>query len=127
MNKVIIGVGSNINPNENIQLALEMIRRQMPILAESRFVVTKPIGDPKQPDFLNGAIMIETDLSPDELKKALQQIEKDLGKMNDEKAWGPRSIDMDIVVWNGAIVHPDVYERDFLQHAIHEISPDIKI
>ena len=60
MNQAVIGVGSNINAEENIKRAIAMIRDGHELMAESEWTWTKPIGSEDQPDFLNGAVLILT-------------------------------------------------------------------
>ena len=125
MKRVVIGVGSNIQPKENIAKALERIAEGHQIVAKSRFVETKPVGDDSQPDFINGAILIETDMDREELKSALAEIEIELGRVRGANKYGPRTIDLDIVVWEGEIVNEDFWEREFLRKAVFEIYPEM--
>ena len=60
MNRAVVGLGSNIEPDQNIQKAKGYLAKKFSILAESRFKRTKPIGSVVQPDFINGVILIET-------------------------------------------------------------------
>ena len=124
MNRVVIGVGSNIEPQKHIAAARERIARDHRLLAESRFVETRPIGGPAQPNFSNGALLIETTMSREALKIWLETVEADLGRVRGANRYDPRTIDLDIVVWNGEIVDPDVYERRFLREAVLEVWPD---
>ena len=64
MNRVVIGLGSNIDPDENIAKARESIAAEFRLLDESRWVETKPVGFSKQANFINGALLIETRLDP---------------------------------------------------------------
>jgi len=83
---------------------------------------TKPIGNEHQPDFTNGAVKIRTDLDRDALNLLLKRIEDEMGRDRSVPKFGPRTIDLDIVVWNGEIVDEDYYTRDFLQKSVEEIS-----
>lgn len=127
MNQVVIGVGSNICPAENIAKAREEIRRSHRLVAESAFVETKPVGYADQSDFINGAFRIETELDYDGLKAWLLSTERALGRKRGMTRYGPRPIDLDIVVWNGKIVDDDFYERDFLRNAVLEVWPDLRV
>lgn len=126
MNEAIIAIGANINPHENIARAKTIISENHQLLAESRFVETTPIGHIPQPNYINGAILIRTEMSQVELRNWLKRLEDRLGRVRLEK-YGPRTIDLDIVVWNGKIIDADVYERDFLRQALLEIYPNLKI
>lgn len=125
MNKAIIALGANINPDINIARAKKIIAEHHNILAESDIVETEPIGYTRQPNFLNGAVLIETTHTRTELRKWLKNVEKRLGRVRTANKHGPRTIDLDIVVWNNKIVDSDVYEREFLWNAIREISVEI--
>jgi 2-amino-4-hydroxy-6-hydroxymethyldihydropteridine diphosphokinase len=127
MNQVAIGVGSNIRPRENIARAIERIGSEHRLLGRSRFVFTRPIGTKEQPDFLNGSILIETSMNHAELKRWLKDLEQEIGREKGVDKYGPRPIDLDVLVWNGKIIHQDVSERGFLKKAILEILPELKI
>ncbi len=122
MNEVIIGIGSNINAEENIAKMLEILKREVKVLALSSMIKTKPIGIEDQPDFTNGAVKISTDLERVELNKHLKQIEDKMGRDRSVAKFGPRCIDLDIVVWNGEVVDDDYYTRDFLQKSVQELG-----
>ena len=123
MNHVIIGLGSNIKPDQNIQQARNTLSQQYRVVAESTFKVTKPVGKIKQADFINGSVLIETDLPIDTLKSELEEVEKGMGRNRPHDRYGPRTIDLDIVVWNSDIIDQDFYERDYLKEAVLELIP----
>ena len=125
MNTVVVALGSNIAPKENIPKAKEILANQYKLLAESGFITTKPFGDVQQPDFLNGAVLLQTSLSLDQLKSGLKKIEGSLGRGPLNRK-GPRTIDLDIVIWNDKIIDPDFYERDYLKQAALELMPNLK-
>ena len=91
----------------------------------------KPWGMKDQPLFLNMAIEIETALSPRELLKMLKEMEKEIGRGSTSR-WGPRIIDLDILLFNADVVdednlsipHPLMHERDFVLKPLSEIAPD---
>ena len=126
MNKVIIGLGSNIAPQENMVKAVNALKGQFSILKVSKIITTKPIGFLEQDDFLNATVLMETPLDQVELIKALKAIEDTLGRNRSNPKFGPRTIDLDIIIWNGDIIDPDFYERDFLQTLVLEICPELK-
>ncbi|HEX9879659.1 MAG TPA: 2-amino-4-hydroxy-6-hydroxymethyldihydropteridine diphosphokinase [Candidatus Binatia bacterium] len=127
MNRAVIGIGSNIRPEDNIDEAILRMSRAHRILKKSRFVATPPIGSREQPDFVNGAILIETSMERDALKTWLRNVEAGLGRVRSEDKNAPRTIDLDIVVWSGEIVDEDVYARDFLRRAVQEVCPGLKL
>jgi 2-amino-4-hydroxy-6-hydroxymethyldihydropteridine diphosphokinase len=122
INTVIIGIGSNINAEKNISRMLKVLGEKVKILKVSSLLKTKPIGIENQPDFTNGAVKIQTGLSREELNRHLKKMEDQLGRDRSSPKFGPRTIDLDIVVWNGEIVDEDYYTRDFLQKSVQEIS-----
>jgi 2-amino-4-hydroxy-6-hydroxymethyldihydropteridine diphosphokinase len=122
INTVIIGIGSNINTEKNISRMLKVLGEKVKILKVSSLLKTKPIGIENQPDFTNGAVKIQTGLSREELNRHLKKMEDQLGRDRSSPKFGPRTIDLDIVVWNGEIVDEDYYTRDFLQKSVQEIS-----
>lgn len=121
MIEVIIGVGSNIEPQININLAEEELCHKFSFIGKSEFIRTAPLGFKKQDDFYNGAFKIETDLSQEDLNKELKLIEKKLGRVRTENKNGPRTIDLDIAVYNGEIVDEDYYKRDFLKKSVDQL------
>jgi len=125
LNQVIIGVGSNIEPDKNICLAREIIKANFNWLSETPPVKTKAIGDVKAPDYLNCCYFIETKLQRSELKKKLVNIENQLGRIRNTGIIQPRSIDLDIVIWNKKVVDEDFYSRDFLRKAVLELLPEL--
>ena len=127
MYRVVISAGSNINPDRYIPATREMIRSTHRLVSESRFVQTRPVGFLEQPDFYNGVFLVDTEMSRNELDKWLKEVEKKLGRVRTRNKNGPRTIDLDIVVWDGNIVDRDVVERDFLKAAVLEVLPEIDI
>ncbi len=126
MNTAIIGLGSNIEPQKNIKHARNFLAQEFKVLDESHFVTTKPIGTTTQPDFLNGAVLIETNLMQDIMRNRLKEIEKILGRTSSPDRYGPRVIDLDILVWNDEVINPDFYERDFVKDEVLELLPELK-
>jgi 2-amino-4-hydroxy-6-hydroxymethyldihydropteridine diphosphokinase len=118
----IIGIGSNINPEKNIAEALRILGQENEISKISGFIKTTPIGISDQPEFLNGAAKVLTDKRKDIFKKYLKEVEDQLKRDRTAQKYGPRSIDLDIVVWDGEIVDNDYYLRDFLKKAVDEIT-----
>ena len=101
---------------------LELLKQKVDVINLSAFIQTKPIGITNQPDFTNGAVKIQTELSEKILKKLLKQIEDQLGRDRSQPKFGPRCIDLDIVIWNGEVVDPEYYTRDYLKKSVDEIS-----
>jgi len=125
MNQAVITVGSNIDPENNIKQASALMDKSQKLLKESAFTKTEPILYENQPDFMNGAFLIETESHLDDLVTWLKSIEKQLGRKPSKNKYGPRPIDLDVVVWNGEIISKDFYERDFVKKAVLELLPSI--
>jgi 2-amino-4-hydroxy-6-hydroxymethyldihydropteridine diphosphokinase len=121
-NIAIIGIGSNIGAEDNITAMLKILGDAVKLLDVSSFVKTKPLGNIRQPDFTNGAVKVETSMGQSKLRKFLKEIEDDLGRDRSVPKYGPRTIDLDLIVWNGEIIDNDYYKRDFLRKSIQEIS-----
>lgn len=121
MNTCIIGIGSNIDADSNISQMLEILRTKVNVIKVSPMLRTKPIGIKNQPDFTNGAVKIQTELDQSGLNLMLKEIEDQLGRDRSGPQFGPRTMDLDIVVWNGEIVDPDYYTRDFLKKSVGEV------
>ncbi|KAF0112301.1 MAG: bifunctional folate synthesis protein [Chloroflexi bacterium] len=125
MNDVYVLLGSNINPEKNILLALEYLDRNFKILQVSNTWQTKPIGSSAD-DFLNTAVRLETALSAYDLKeKCLCQIEEVLGRIRQSDKNAPRTIDLDIVVFNGKVIDDAVFKYDHLVLPFSELIPDL--
>lgn len=107
----------------------------MKVIAVSRFRETDPVGVVEQPSFLNGAVAIETELSPRELLEALLRIERQLGRVRDGTRWGPRKIDLDLLLYGDETVdeqglrvpHPRLHERRFALEPLAELDPELAI
>lgn len=114
-------MGSNIAPEQNVEQALVFLRKQFEVLAVSALERTAPIGIKEQADFLNGAVLLRTDMNLSELEPWLKQLEDEMGRDRTVARFGPRVIDLDVVVWNGRVVDPDFFKRDFLQRAVAQL------
>ena len=132
MNQVYLGIGSNKNhPYFRINTVLKQINRikSTNIVKKSSLYVTKPLGPQAQPNFINSVIEIRTNLKPIELLDELQNLEK-LHNRKKTKRWGPRSMDIDILIYNKLIMntdklvipHPGLKYRDFVLMPLYEIT-----
>ena len=126
MNQAVILIGSNIDPDKNIHEATTIVKKEQKLLGESSFVKTEPIGFTGQPDFMNGAILIETGLELNALVDWLKSVERKLGRIKTANKFAPRTIDLDVVVWNGNVIDEDFYEREYVRSAVLELLPDLR-
>jgi len=136
MERVFLGLGSNLGDRvETIRKAKEMVSSipGVSVAVSSSLYVTEPVGISDQPMFINAVLEIETDLSPEELFFELKDIEAKLGRTETIR-WGPRVIDIDILLFGDRIVeeedltipHPEMAKRGFVLVPLCEIAPEIK-
>jgi 2-amino-4-hydroxy-6-hydroxymethyldihydropteridine diphosphokinase len=130
--KAVIALGANIgNPQEQLDIALGLLRESIDLQAVSSYYRTAPVGGPEQPDYLNAVAIADSDLPAAQLLALLHGIEKALGRERIEH-WGPRTIDLDLIQY-GTILsyadelllpHPRAHERRFVLEPWLEIEPD---
>ena len=125
-NEVVIALGSNIDPKANLELAVFELKSRFNVLKKSRWLRTKPIGLKDQPDFYNGTLLMETELGLESLRQELKGVEDLMGRNRKLPKFGPRVIDLDILIWNGKVIDKDYYDRDFLRKGVEEILPDFE-
>jgi len=136
MTKVYVGLGSNLgNRRENLVNAINRIDANAGIQVKDKsgFFETTPVGGPPQPDYVNCAIELETEIEPQTLLKEFNKIERELGRKPGVR-WGPRIVDLDILLYGDRIVndhnlkipHERMHERAFVLEPLCDISPDIK-
>jgi len=121
MNIAVIGIGSNIDAEENIKKMLVLLGMEVNIERVSAFIKTKPIGITNQPYFTNGAVKVSTFHSRADLEEILKSIEDKMGRDRSAPKFGPRNIDIDLAAWNGEIVDKDYYTRDFLKKSVDDV------
>jgi 2-amino-4-hydroxy-6-hydroxymethyldihydropteridine diphosphokinase len=130
---VYLLLGSNLgNRKEILDKAIQLLNQKVgEIILQSKDYETKPWGVTDQPDFLNLAIAIHTNLNPWEILEQTQSIENQLGRIRKEK-WGARLIDIDLMFYENEVIdelnlkipHPLMQERDFVLTPMAEIAPD---
>jgi 2-amino-4-hydroxy-6-hydroxymethyldihydropteridine pyrophosphokinase len=125
-NEVVIALGSNIDPEANLELAVVELNSRFKVSKRSQWIRTKPIGIQNQPDFYNGALLLETILSIESLKQELKSVEDLMGRDRSLPKFGPRVIDLDILIWNREVIDNDYYKRDFLRKGVEEILPNFE-
>ncbi len=131
---VLIALGSNIDRQRNLPRALALLHRdsRWRVLAESPIYETPAVGNGPQPDYFNAAVLLETDLSPADLRRALRRIEARLGRVRTADKFAPRTIDLDIVfvkdrqiALNGGLLpDPDILDHPHLAFPLADIAPD---
>lgn len=124
MNEAYVLLGSNIEPEKNILLALQYLEQNFLIYDVSHTWQTKPVGSDGE-DFLNTAVMLETDLDAYTLKEqCLCHIEEVLGRVRQEDKNAPRTIDLDIIVFNGEVLDYNLYRYAHLVLPFAELLPE---
>ena len=140
MPTVYLGIGSNLGDRH---AAIEAARQRLAALPQTTSVRLSPIyetapvgGPPDQGAFLNAAVELTTELTPDALLEHLQRIERDLGRPEETEriAWGPRVIDLDLLLYDnrrqetGALTlpHPHLHQRWFVLKPLADLAPDLR-
>ena len=121
-NSVILSVGSNIEPEQHVEKVISILSSEQNLLDKSTFAFTKPVGFQEQDDFYNGALLLETKLQKDEFNKYLKIVEKKLGRIKGAIKSGPRTIDLDIIVWNSKVVHADYPGQNYVKDFVDELA-----
>ena len=136
MERCLIGVGANINPEENIAEGLLLLGRRVRILAVSPFYVTAPIGRPEQPDYLNGVVVVEHGGGPAALRDdILRPVEAARGRVRTADAYAARTLDLDVLLYGDRTGHeagmtlpdPHLWERPFLAAAALAVLPGLVV
>ena len=133
-----IGIGSNLDdPASQVKEALEELDGipDSVLVSQSSLYASKPMGPADQPDYVNAVAALDTLLSPEELLQALQKIEQRLGREREGEKWGPRIIDLDLLLYGKKTIqtdtltvpHPGLHERDFVIIPLAEIAGNLNI
>ncbi|GBE57281.1 2-amino-4-hydroxy-6-hydroxymethyldihydropteridine pyrophosphokinase [bacterium BMS3Abin01] len=138
MNAVYLSLGCNMGAcREGLARAVRRLEELegVRIIAVSSVYRTEPVGGVRQPDFLNIAVGLETELPPDVLHRACRTIEEELGGRQGRVPMGPRTMDIDILLYGKktitgrdlTIPHPRLRERAFVLVPLHEIAAAVEI
>ncbi len=136
MTLAYIAIGSNLaSPLEQVNAAVQALGDipQTRVVALSSFYRTPPLGPQDQPDYLNAAIALDTVLNAEALLDNTQRIELQQGRVRKEERWGPRTLDLDIMLFGDAVInterltvpHYDMKRRGFMLWPLFEIAPDL--
>lgn len=131
--RVFIGLGSNLDdPVTQLTRALAALQQlpQSRVLAQSSLYRSAPMGPADQPDYVNAVIELETALDALELLSRLQAIEQSQGRTRTGLRWGPRTLDLDLLLYGNEIIdlptlkvpHPGMAVRNFVLYPLHEIA-----
>jgi 2-amino-4-hydroxy-6-hydroxymethyldihydropteridine diphosphokinase len=131
---VYIGLGSNLeNPVQQVETALRELAalKHSSLLSHSSLYRTRPIGPQDQPDYINAVAYLATTLDAEGLLDRLQAIEQVHRRVRSDERWGPRTLDLDLLLYDEAIVdtphlripHPEMTNRVFVLLPLSEIAP----
>lgn len=138
MERVYIGLGSNLaTPLEQLRSALAALAAlpQSRLAAQSSFYASDPLGPADQPRYVNAAAALDTELSPLALLDALQRIELEQGRTRKAERWGPRTLDLDILLFGErqlneprlTVPHYHMHARAFVLYPLAEIAPELRL
>ncbi|MCF6435297.1 2-amino-4-hydroxy-6-hydroxymethyldihydropteridine diphosphokinase [Pseudoalteromonas sp. MMG022] len=136
METVFIGLGANLNDPvsqlKNAISALETLPNSQ-LACCSRLYGSKPMGPQDQPDYINAVACLHTELAPEALLDALQNIEQEQGRVRKNERWGPRTLDLDILLFGNEVIqterltvpHYGLCDREFVVYPLLEIAPEL--
>jgi len=138
MPRAYVGIGSNVGDRERMLWgAVHMLafNPEVDVVAVSSIRETDPVGMVDQPCFLNAGVALDTELDPHALLELLLSIERELGRTRDGPRFGPRTIDLDLLLYGEEIVdepgltvpHPRLHERRFALEPLAELDPDLAV
>ena len=133
---VYIGLGANLNdPVQQLRSALSAISciPDSQLIQYSSFYSSQPLGPSEQPEYVNAVAALNTSLAPEELLKKLQSIELEQGRMRKAERWGPRTLDLDIILFGQHIINTELltvphyhfHLREFVLYPLYQIAPQL--
>jgi len=136
--RAYIGLGSNLgDPAAQVRRALDALV-SLPdsrLQSHSSLYRSAPLGPADQPDYVNAVAALDTDLDPHTLLHALQAIEAAQGRVRGDQRWGPRTLDLDLLLYGDAVIndaelavpHPGLPARAFVLYPLMEIAPGLTV
>ncbi|WP_319559993.1 2-amino-4-hydroxy-6-hydroxymethyldihydropteridine diphosphokinase [Marispirochaeta sp.] len=130
-----IAVGSNIDPETNLSEGLKLLSSRVHLLRVSTHYRTAPLGERRQPEYINGIWHGQTDIAPLKLKKTLGHIENHCGRVRENDPFASRTLDLDLILYEDlqldspelVIPNPEIKERTFIYIPLLELEPDIRL
>lgn len=127
-----ISIGSNIQPEKHLPLAVARLPRIGELVAFSTVYQTPAVGPTPQADFLNAAALLRTELPPDQIRRRLRQIEAELGRQRTEDKYAPRTIDLDLALLGDQVMEtteltlpdPEILTHPHLAIPLAELAPN---
>jgi len=129
--QLFVTLGSNIEPERNLPTAVRRLKEVGHLQAVSNVYQNPAVGPDSQPDYLNAAVLLETDLPLREIRSRLRRIERDLGRVRTSDKYAPRTIDLDVSLLGDRVVEegdshvpdPDIVRRAYLAATLAELEP----
>lgn len=136
--RVYLGLGSNLaDPLGQLNSAIEALRAipRTTVAAVSPFYVSDPLGPPDQPRYVNAVAALDTELAPLALLDALQRIELEQGRVRKDERWGPRTLDLDILLFGErqldeprlTVPHYHMHARAFVLYPLADLAPQLRL
>jgi 2-amino-4-hydroxy-6-hydroxymethyldihydropteridine diphosphokinase len=136
--RAYVGLGANLGDRAaTLTRAIDLLgdRPEIDVVAVSAFRETDPVGFLEQPRFLNAALAIDTTLAPAELLATLLEVERELGRVREGRRYGPRTVDLDLLLMGGLTVdepglqlpHPRLHERMFALEPLADLDPSLVV
>ena len=133
-----IGLGSNLdNPELQLDTALVALHDipDTSLVRYSSFYRSMPLGPGHQPDFINAVALLDSGLAAGQLLRQLQSIENRQGRVRGGQRWGPRTLDLDMLLYGNQVIdepgltvpHPEIRHRNFVLMPLLELAPDLEI
>ena len=138
MSRAWLALGSNLDdPAAQVRSGLRALAdsEDWRLALVSRLYCTPPWGEPEQPDFINAVAALDTNLEPAALLAGLQRIEDTHGRHRDGPRWGPRTLDLDLLLFDRQVIesdelsvpHPRMHQRAFVLLPLAELAPGLEI
>lgn len=131
--RAYLGLGSNLGDrSQYLQFAVDVLaERTGAVVAVSPIYETDPVGGPSQPDYLNAVVALETTLTARQLLEVAKEIEQEAGRLPDGERWGPRPLDIDVLLVGQerveeddlVVPHPRMHQRAFVLAPLADIAP----
>jgi 2-amino-4-hydroxy-6-hydroxymethyldihydropteridine diphosphokinase len=133
---VFVAIGSNISPERNLPQAVALLDRRARILDLSTIYLSAAEGPAGQPNFLNVVVKVATEMPPRDFKfDVLRTIEAELGRRRSENKYAPRTIDLDLLLYNDLVINapdltlpdPEIPARPYLAFPLYELEPGLLV
>ena len=138
LTRAYVGLGANLDqPAVHVRTALVELSElpETVRVGHSRLYRSPPMGPADQPDYVNAVAVLDTGLAPRDLLRGLQAIEARHGRVRGQERWGPRTLDLDLLIfgeWRSAdpaltVPHPGIADRPFVLWPLLEVAPDLRV